>query len=71
MPGPTQYEVGLNIILKKNLAIYKMDRKSFCEDIIKKAKETPGVGAYDCTKMKDKVKGIFKRYAINVLTKIS
>ena len=66
MPGPTQYEVGLNIMLKKNLSIYKKDRKSFCEDIIKKAKETPGVGAYDCTKMKDKVKGIFKRYAIHV-----
>lgn len=35
MPGPTQYNVGLSMVLKKNIAIYKKERTSFCDDIIK------------------------------------
>jgi hypothetical protein len=60
MPGPTKYDIMGNIILKKNLSIYKKERTSFCDDIIKKAKETPGVGLYN-VKMRERVKGLFKR----------
>ena len=61
IPGPTAYNTTLNLLMKKNMFIYKKDRTSFCDDIIKKAKETPGVGIYQPL-FKDKVKGSFKRY---------
>ncbi len=35
LPSPTQYDVIKNILMKKNLIIYKNDRKSFCDDIAK------------------------------------
>ena len=68
LPSPTQYDVTNSIIMKKNLVIYKTDRKSFCDDIAKKSKEVPGVGIYN-PKTDEKIKGIFKRY-INFPTKI-
>ena len=61
LPSPTQYDVTNSIIMKKNLVIYKTDRKSFCDDIAKKSKEVPGVGIYN-PKTDEKIKGIFKRY---------
>ena len=60
MPGPTQYNVGLSMVMKKNIGIYKKERTSFCDDIIKQAKQTPGVGTHNPV-MKEKVKGLFKR----------
>lgn len=60
IPGPTQYDVGLNLLMKKNVSIYKKERTSFCDDIVKKAKETPGVGTHNPI-IKDKIKGSFKR----------
>ena len=61
LPSPTQYDVTNSIIMKKNLVIYKTDRRSFCDDIAKKSKEVPGVGIYN-PKTDEKIKGIFKRY---------
>jgi hypothetical protein len=46
--------------MKKNMVIYKTDRKSFCDDIAKKSKEVPGVGIYN-PKTDEKIKGTFKR----------
>ena len=60
MPGPTQYNTGLNLLFKKNLSIYKRDRTSFCDDIARAAKHTPGVGAHNPI-VKGKIKGSFKR----------
>jgi hypothetical protein len=59
-PGPTQYNVGLSLLLKKNVSIYKRERTSFCNDIAKQAKLTPGVGTHNPI-IKEKVKGLFKR----------
>jgi hypothetical protein len=55
--------------MKKNLVIYKTDRKSFCDDIAKRSKEVPGVGIYN-PKTDEKIKGIFKRYESYSLTYI-
>jgi hypothetical protein len=60
LPSPTQYDVTNNMLMKKNLSIYKLERKSFCDDIAKKSKEVPGVGFYN-PKTTDKIKGVFKR----------
>jgi len=60
MPGPTQYNTGLSLLFKKNLSIYKRERTSFCDDIARAAKQTPGVGTHNPT-VKDKIKGSFKR----------
>lgn len=60
LPSPTQYDVTNSIIMKKNLVIYKTDRRSFCDDIAKKSKEVPGVGLYN-PKTDEKIKGTLKR----------
>ena len=60
LPSPTSYDVTNSIIMKKNLVIYKTDRKSFCDDIAKKSKEVPGVGLYN-PKISEKIKGALKR----------
>ena len=60
LPSPTSYDVTNSIIMKKNLVIYKTDRKSFCDDIARKSKEVPGVGLYN-PKISEKIKGALKR----------
>ncbi len=49
-----------SIIMKKNMVIYKTDRRSFCDDIAKKSKDVPGVGLYN-PKIEEKIKGTLKR----------
>ncbi len=60
-PGPTHYNVNQSLLFNKNVAIYKKERRSFCDDIIKQAKKTPGVGIYNALGLKEKIKGSFKR----------
>jgi hypothetical protein len=65
IPGPASYNLPLNLMGKKKVSIYKVDRTSFCDEISKKSKEVPGVGLYS-TLTREKIKGIFKRY-FNIL----
>jgi hypothetical protein len=60
-PGPTSYNIPINQMGKRNISIYKTDKKSFVDEIQKKAKQTPAVGAYQTIKP-EKIKGVFKRY---------
>lgn len=60
MPDPGAYKTTLGMTIKKNMFIYKQKRTSFCDDIIKKAKETPGPDIYEPI-YKDKIKGAFNK----------
>lgn len=60
MPGPASYNIPLNFMGKRNISIYKTDKKSFMDDIQKKSKSTPGVGIYQTVRA-EKIKGVFKR----------
>eukprot|EP00347_Sterkiella_histriomuscorum_P012830 403367062 len=60
LPAPNQYETQVNLLMKKNISIYKKKRTSFTDDLIKASKQTPGVGHYQLIK-KPKIKGCYKQ----------
>ena len=59
-PGPTSYNIPINYMGKKSISIYKTDKKSYFDEIQKKAKLTPAVGVYQ-TIRPETIKGVFKR----------
>ncbi|CDW89632.1 UNKNOWN [Stylonychia lemnae] len=72
IPGPQHYETQVNLLMKKNISIYKKKRyleiiyqitiyrESFAEDIMKMSKQTPGVGSYTINNQ-PKIKGCYKQ----------
>jgi hypothetical protein len=61
LPSPDKYETGLNLLDKvKKFPLYRTDRKTYCDDIKKETKKSPGVGTYNTKGLPDKIKGNFK-----------
>ena len=59
-PGPGFYNIAINQMGKRSISIYKTDKKSYVDEIQKKAKLTPAVGVYQTIKP-ERIKGVFKR----------